>query len=65
MTEQRTIANDEDPVCGMSVDVARARTNGLTLEHQGREYVFCGKGCKLEFSDDPARYLSTEYLPTM
>ena len=53
MTDTRTIAPNEDPVCGMTVDADQARANGLTLTHEGREYVFCGKGCLLEFRDDP------------
>jgi len=65
MTEQRTIASTEDPVCGMTVDPARAREKGLTLTHEGSEYAFCGKGCLLEFRDDPAKYLDLGYSPSM
>ena len=65
MTEARTIAPNEDPVCGMTVDAAQARANGLTLTHEGHDYVFCGKGCLLEFRDDPARYLDPAYQPAM
>ena len=65
MTETRTIAPNEDPVCGMTVDVEQARANGLALTHEGREYVFCGKGCLLEFRDDPAQYLDPTYQPQM
>jgi P-type Cu+ transporter len=65
MTEQRTIAPDEDPVCGMTVDLDEATARGLQLQHEGRDYVFCGKGCLLEFRDDPARYLAKGYQPSM
>ena len=65
MTETRTIAPNEDPVCGMTVDVEQARAKGLALTHEGREYVFCGKGCVLEFRDDPRRYLAPAYQPQM
>ncbi len=65
MAEGRTIAPDEDPVCGMTVDVDHARDMGLTLNHEGRDYVFCGKGCMLEFRDDPERYLAAGYSPSM
>lgn len=65
MTEMRTIAPNEDPVCGMTVDVNQARANGLTLTHDGREYPFCGKGCLLEFRDDPGRFLDPAYQPEM
>jgi YHS domain-containing protein len=65
MNETREIEPNEDPVCGMTVDVERARSSDLTHEHDGREYVFCGKGCMLDFRDDPARYLNQHYLPMM
>ena len=54
-----------DPVCGMTVDPDRARANGLTFVHQGVEYAFCGRGCRLEFGEDPARYLSPDHVPSM
>jgi len=50
-----------DPVCGMTVD-ADARPE-LQLEHLGRTFYFCGKGCMLEFRDDPERYLDSGYQP--
>lgn len=65
METTRPIAPDEDPVCGMHVDVEAARAKGLTLTHDGREYVFCGKGCYLEFRDDPGTFLDPRHLPTM
>jgi YHS domain-containing protein len=65
VTEQRTIEPNEDPVCGMIVDIDAAREKGLTLTHEGREYGFCGKGCLLEFRDDPGRYLDPAYRPSM
>ena len=61
MTDERVIASTEDPVCGMTVDPDAARSNGLTLIHDGTEYVFCGKGCLLEFKDDPAKNLPTTF----
>ena len=65
MAEIRHIEPDEDPVCGMRVDPEAARDRGLALVHDGREFVFCGKGCLLEFRDDPAPYLDPRHLPTM
>jgi YHS domain-containing protein len=65
MTEMRTIAPNEDPVCGMTVDTANAKASGLVLTHEEREYVFCGKGCLLEFRDDPRRFLDPAYQPEM
>jgi len=65
MTEKRFIAPNEDPVCGMTAEVEQARARGLVSEHDGTEYAFCGKGCQLEFRDDPAKYLDPAYLPSM
>jgi YHS domain-containing protein len=65
MAERREIAPTEDPVCGMTVEIEAARAKGLATEHDGVEYVFCGKGCFLEFRDDPATYLDPGYTPSM
>ncbi len=54
-----------DPVCGMKVDPERARAAGLVAEHEGQTYSFCGKGCLLEFRDDPAKYLDPNHTPSM
>jgi Cu+-exporting ATPase len=54
-----------DPVCGMSVDPATAGPAGLSLDHAGTTYFFCGKGCLLDFRDDPAHYLDPSYTPSM
>ena len=45
-----------DPVCGMTVDVAQAEENGLTLEHEGRTYAFCRSGCLRAFREEPDVY---------
>ena len=65
MPEHRTIAPDEDPVCGMTVDVAQARAKSLARTYEGREYVFCGKGCLLEFGDAPETFLALGFTPEM
>ena len=65
MTEPRTIAPDEDPVCGMRVDPDESRARGLSLVHADHEYVFCGKGCFLEFRDDPDTFLKPDFTPSM
>jgi YHS domain-containing protein len=54
-----------DPVCGMTVDREAQRAKGLVSTYEGREYFFCGKGCKLDFEEDPARYFDPTYQPTM
>ncbi len=58
--EATTIAID--PVCGMEVDTT---TSQLSLDHDGRTYWFCGKGCLLEFRDDPQRFLDPGHVPSM
>ena len=42
-----------DPVCGMSVDMERT---AASLEHDGRVYYFCSRGCSWEFQEDPASF---------
>ena len=54
-----------DPVCGMNVVRAVAIEKGLHRKHDGVDYYFCGKGCYLEFGDDPERYLDPSYVPSM
>jgi Cu+-exporting ATPase len=54
-----------DPVCGMTVEPESARAKGLHSFHQGADYFFCGKGCKLDFDEDPKRYLDPGYTPSM
>jgi P-type Cu+ transporter len=44
-----------DPVCGMSVEPARA---AATVEHGGVTYYFCSAGCAAKFRADPERFLS-------
>jgi YHS domain-containing protein len=54
-----------DPVCGMEVNIEVARAAGLTAEHDGSTYFFCGRGCLLEFRDDPKRFFQPGYVPHM
>ena len=65
MNDSRHVEPNEDPVCGMQVDVDAAKAKGLSLTRDGHEYVFCGKGCLLEFRDDPEGYLDPRHVPTM
>lgn len=58
-------ASVTDPVCGMTVEPESARSKGLHSVHGDADYFFCGKGCKLEFDDDPDRYLDPSYVPSM
>jgi Cu+-exporting ATPase len=65
MMERRTIAPTEDPVCGMTVELEAARAKGLHSRYRDVDYYFCGKGCKLDFDEDPERYLDPSYVPSM
>ena len=51
-----------DPDCGMEFDT---ETSDLKLEHDGTTYWFCGKGCLLEFRDNPETFLDPDYQPSM
>ena len=54
-----------DPVCGMTVDPETARGRGLRSTYNGVDYFFCGKGCKLDFDENPPQYLDPAYVPSM
>lgn len=55
------MASAIDPVCGMEVDT----DTDLRVEHDGETYYFCSRGCKLDFEDDPEKYLDPAYEPHM
>jgi Cu+-exporting ATPase len=44
-----------DPVCGMSVDPAKA---AATATHAGQTYYFCCRGCAGKFEAEPEKYLA-------
>ena len=54
MSEQMT---ERDPVCGMIVDTARAKT---TVEHADETYYFCSAGCAARFRAAPEKYLAAK-----
>src|SRR5690242_3909736 len=43
-----------DPVCGMTVDPAKAKAE---LEHGGKKYYFCCPGCAEKFKSAPESFL--------
>ena len=65
MNEMPMAGKATDPVCGMQVEEATARERGLTSDYQGATYFFCGKGCKLDFDEDPTPYFEPGYSPSM
>ena len=48
---------ERDPVCGMTVDPLRAAAQ---VEHAGKNYFFCGKGCAEKFRLDPEAMLARD-----
>ncbi|WP_134670731.1 XdhC family protein [Halorussus marinus] len=46
-----------DPVCGMTVDPA---ATAASVDHDGRTYHFCCRGCADSFESDPSSYLDRE-----
>jgi YHS domain-containing protein len=65
MADTTTQTRATDPVCGMTVDVASAKSARLSAEHNGVTYYFCGRGCMLDFKEDPDKYLDPGYRPSM
>ena len=45
----------KDPVCGMSVDPAKAAGK---VENNGKTYYFCSKRCAERFAEDPEKFLA-------
>ena len=54
------MAIEIDPVCGMEVNTETAQFN---LEHGGKDYWFCSRGCMLDFQEDPDKYTDPNYQP--
>jgi len=64
-TTAASVPTAVDPVCGMTVEKPQAEAKGLHAVHEGVGYWFCGKGCMLEFGDDPEHFLDPAYVPSM
>ncbi|MEO8625847.1 MAG: YHS domain-containing protein [Candidatus Limnocylindrales bacterium] len=54
------MAIEIDPVCGMEVDTEKSQ---LSVEHDGKTYWFCGRGCMLDFQENPDKYTDPNYQP--
>lgn len=52
-TEEMQSEFQIDPVCGMKVV---PETAAGSVEHAGKTWYFCGKGCLAKFEADPAKY---------
>ena len=49
----------KDPVCGMTVDPAKAAASS---EYRAMTYFFCSAGCKKKFDSAPDMYLSPSQI---
>src|SRR4051794_26441474 len=58
-TSLPTAGAEIDPVCGMTVDPARAAGS---VAHEGKTYYFCSTSCVRKFQTDPNRFLSGQAL---
>ena len=56
------IADERCPGWSQRLDTT---TSLLSYEYDGTTYWFCGKGCMLEFKDDPEKFLDPEREPSM
>lgn len=52
----------KDPVCGMAVDVKKAKAEGLVAKKNDRQFYFCSKICRDKFNSKLAFSL-TEIVP--
>ncbi|HZR36122.1 MAG TPA: heavy metal translocating P-type ATPase [Nevskia sp.] len=51
--------NTTDPVCGMTVDPATARS----FRYHDTDYYFCSEGCRTKFVADPGKYQAKAQEP--
>jgi YHS domain-containing protein len=52
-------AKATDPVCGMTVDTARAKSS----VYEGHTYYFCSSSCREKFEAAPESYLKGQASP--
>jgi len=49
----------------MDVNPEVASAQALMSDHDGETYYFCGRGCKLDFDEEPAKFFEPGYQPSM
>lgn len=54
------MAQEQDPVCGETVDAARAEAAGLFSDFDGKRFWFGSIGCKTRFDERPTAYTLAE-----
>ena len=57
MTDTAPDSIVRDPICGMTVDMGKTPHQHV---HEGREFGFCGAGCKAKFVAAPADYITAK-----
>jgi P-type Cu+ transporter len=50
-----------DPVCGMTVEEAKAKATKCISEYQGKTYFFCTARCMKRFDEAPGKYSMTKW----
>ncbi|HYC90290.1 MAG TPA: YHS domain-containing protein [Thermoanaerobaculia bacterium] len=60
MNHSTTAATVTDPVCGMTIDPAKAVGSS---RHNGQTYHFCSRGCETKFDVAPAEYAGPAAAP--
>jgi len=60
MAELTQLGAVKDPVCGMLIPSDKA---AASVEHSGKTYFFCCKGCAEKFRSHPEQYTPTEIDP--
>ena len=53
----------KDPMCGMDVDEARARSAGRTVDRDGKTYFFCSDQCRSRFAASSPRPMASATHP--
>ncbi len=48
----------KDPICGMNLDEAQAKSMPWKSDYQGKTYFFCSQKCKKQFDKSPKQYLN-------
>lgn len=46
----------QDPVCGLNVDMSKAKAAGYQSTFNNQPYFFCSQGCQQHFEKNPGRY---------
>ena len=48
----------KDPVCGMDLDLTKAKSGSHKIDYRGQTYYFCCEQCQGKFHQAPERYIA-------